>query len=167
MSTPICCFPPIANAQAQILILGSMPGVASLQQQQYYAHPRNQFWRIMSHLLQQETWLDYPHKVTTLLQKNIALWDVIQSCQRTGSLDSAIAKNSIIPNDFASFLQQHPGIQYVYFNGATAEQAFKQWVLPNLSAPSLQLQRLPSSSPAHAGLSLQQKLEQWQVLLSP
>lgn len=160
----IQCFAPIAEKNAGILILGSMPGKASLEANQYYAHPRNQFWPIMAEILGVSALPDYAAKVQMLLDAHIALWDVMKSCYRPGSLDTAIAKDSIVPNDFKTFLQEHQDVAHIFFNGAAAEQAFRRLVLPGLSDKSLTLHRLPSTSPAHAALSYLQKLQSWQVV---
>lgn len=159
-------FPPIANDGATILILGSIPGKASLQAGEYYAHPRNLFWRIMAELLNTGPLTDYPGKTRALRDAHIALWDVMKSCYRPGSLDAAIDKQSIVVNDFNAFFADHPRITRVFFNGATAEQAFRRRVLPHLSPHNLYFQRLPSTSPAHAAMSLQQKLDCWRKILS-
>ncbi|AEG02383.1 DNA-deoxyinosine glycosylase [Methylomonas methanica] len=159
-------FPPIAGPNARILILGSIPGKASLEAGEYYAHPRNQFWPIIAELLQCGPLVDYPRKIQALLDANIAVWDVMQSCYRPGSLDSAIDKNTVVANDFPGFLAVHPLIHYIFFNGATAEQAFRRLVLPDLARPDIHLQSLPSTSPAHAALSFQQKLDRWGVIAS-
>lgn len=160
----IYSFPAIADPQSRVLILGSMPGVASLQAGQYYAHPRNQFWQLIAALFADAPLTDYAQKQQLLLDNNIALWDVMHSCQRHGSLDSKIDKHSIIPNDFNHFFNTHPFAQHVFFNGATAETAFRKRVLSTLESKPLTLHRLPSSSPAHAHLTLQQKLIQWQCI---
>lgn len=157
-------FPPIANENATILILGSIPGKASLEAGEYYAHPRNQFWRIIAELLNTEPLIDYPRKTQSLLDAHIALWDVMHSCIRAGSLDAAIDKKSVVANDFKSFLANHPQIKQIFFNGATAEQAFRRLILPDLIKPTLYLQRLPSTSPAHAAMSYQQKLSCWSLI---
>ncbi|MDD2738255.1 MAG: DNA-deoxyinosine glycosylase [Methylomonas lenta] len=160
----ILSFPPIADKNATILILGSIPGKASLEAGEYYAHPRNQFWHIIAELLNTDPLIDYPRKTQSLLDAHIALWDVMQSCIRAGSLDSAIDKSSIVTNDFKGFLAHHPYISHIFFNGATAEQAFRRRVLPDLAIPMLHLQRLPSTSPAHAAMSYQQKLNCWDLI---
>lgn len=154
-------FPPIAGSSARLLILGSMPGKASLDAGQYYAHPRNQFWRILGDIVGFDPLSDYAARTQALIEADIALWDVMKSCYRPGSLDAAIAKHSIVANNFNGFLADHPGVDTVFFNGATAEQAFRRLVLPELVERSLNLQRLPSTSPAHAALSYQQKLQCW------
>ena len=164
MSSPIFSFPPLADHNARLLILGSMPGEASLKANEYYAHPRNQFWSIINSLFASAPFPDYTAKTQCLLQQRIALWDVMQSCIRPGSLDSAIEQTSIIANDFNRFLLQHPAIKHIFFNGATAATTFNKRVLPELQHPTLQLHRLPSTSPAHASMSLQQKLLAWGVL---
>ena len=157
-------FPPIAGASARLLILGSIPGKASLEANQYYAHPRNLFWPIMADLLGCGPLPDYASKVQMLLKANIALWDVMKSCFRPGSLDASIAKESIVANDFKAFFGRHPFISHVFFNGAAAEQAFRRLVLPELDGYSLICQRLPSTSPAHAGMTFQQKLDCWRMI---
>lgn len=162
--TIIYSFPPIADDNARILILGSMPGKASLQAGQYYAHPRNQFWPILGELVGAGPALDYVERTSTLMSAKIALWDVLKSCYRSSSLDADIDKSSIVVNDFAGFFSTHPHIRQVFFNGATAEQAFRRYVLPAIGAEGLVLQRLPSTSPAHAGMSFQQKLQCWQSI---
>ena len=159
MSTPVYCFLPVEDSNARILILGSIPGLASLNAAQYYAHPRNTFWRIMSELTGASPQLPYEIRTQRLSAAGIALWDVLASCIRPGSLDADI--KSIIPNDFEGFFQSHPYISQVYFNGAMAEQSYKRHVLPTLTPRPLHYQRLPSTSPAHAALSYEQKLSIW------
>ena len=154
-------FPPIEDGGARLLILGSMPGKESLRAGQYYAHPRNAFWPIMGELAGADPVLPYPARVAALQAAGIALWDVLASCTRAGSLDSAINAASIVPNDFAAFFSAHPGITWVFFNGAMAEKVFHQRVRDSLEASALRYQRLPSTSPANAGMSYAQKLEVW------
>lgn len=161
------CFPPIENPSARVLILGSMPGTASLRAGQYYAHPRNQFWPILGALLGCDlATRAYPERVQCLVDAGIAVWDVLQSCQRPGSLDADIAPASIIANDFAAFFVRHPAITHVYFNGTAAERHFNQHVRPRLPTRPLHFLRLPSTSPAHAALNFQAKLDAWRVLLA-
>jgi len=162
---PIQCFPPIEDADATVLILGSMPGVESLKAGRYYAHPRNAFWPIMGDLLGAGPGLDYPRRVEVLRSAGIALWDVLASCRRKGSLDSAIAGDSVAVNDFPAFFAAHPGIARVYFNGAMAEQCYRRHVRLPPDLRPLTLRRLPSTSPAHAALSYRQKLEAWRAVL--
>lgn len=165
--TYIRSFPPIADPGARILILGSMPGKESLRAQQYYAHPRNAFWPIMGELTGALPSLPYALRTQKLREAGIALWDVLATCIRTTSLDADIVTDSILPNDFAVFLRQHPHIERVYFNGALAEQSFRRLVLPHLDLPLLRLQRLPSTSPANATLRYEQKLQAWHTALQP
>ena len=160
------CFAPLASPAAQLLILGSYPGVTSLEKRQYYAHPRNAFWDIIADIVGFERNLDYRQKASILKQAGIALWDVLYSCRRPGSLDSRIESSSIIINDFNTFFQNHPMIKVIVFNGAKAEQEFRKRVLPASTdrLGSKLLLRLPSTSPAMASLSYGQKLESWNVI---
>ncbi len=161
----IQCFPPIEDAAARILVLGSMPGKESLRAQQYYAHPRNAFWTILGKLVGATPALAYDDRTAALKSAGIALWDVLASCTRDGSLDSAIDATSTTPNDFAAFFRAHPGITRVYFNGAMAESCFRKLVLPSQTFRPLNYQRLPSTSPANAAIPYQRKLDAWRVLL--
>jgi hypoxanthine-DNA glycosylase len=159
-------FPPICRADGHSLILGSMPSRESLRLQQYYAHPRNAFWPIMKALFGLEDG-GYSEQAQQLTDHGIAVWDVLRACVREGSLDSAIDDESIVTNDFPAFFRQHPRIRRVYFNGAKAEAVYRRRVLPLLAEParSLSLQRLPSTSPANAGMSLEQKEKAWSIIL--
>lgn len=164
MSTVIS-FRPIATQSAQILVLGSMPGVVSLQANQYYAHPRNAFWRIMANIYGFNAELPYESRVAQLKASGVAVWDVLHTCIRPGSLDSSIEKGSRVPNDFQSFFKQHPSIKLVGFNGAESEKSFTSYVLPHLDTGDIRFVRLPSSSPAHA-IPLEKKIASWQLALS-
>ena len=162
-------FPPIATGAARCLILGSMPGVASLQAGQYYAHPQNRFWPIMGRLLGFDViQTPYAQRVEYLQTAGIALWDVLQSCERIGSLDAAIRRETQVVNDFPAFFEAHPKIRRVYFNGAHAAQVFSCLVRPLLPENlNVQFVRLPSTSPAHASLSFEDKLAAWQQVMQP
>jgi len=163
MSQPLTGLAPVAGANVRVLILGSMPGAVSLAQQQYYAHPRNALWPIMAQLLGFALALPYADRVRALNVSGVALWDVIGSCRRAGSLDSAIRDEQV--NDFAAFFATQPQLLAIGFNGAKAWLSFKRHVLPLGIVPQhLQLLSLPSTSPAHAALSFSEKLKQWQQL---
>ena len=161
----VFCFEPIENTASTVLILGSMPGKASLAAGEYYAHPRNVFWTIMGELIGAHPGLPYQDRLKILRCSGIALWDVLGSCVRAGSLDSRIEADSAVPNDFRSFLLKHPGITRVFFNGAKAEQYFLKYVRPSLESASLKYQRLPSTSPANAGITYGQKLLAWKSVI--
>lgn len=162
--TRIRSFAPVAEGNAARLILGSIPGVASLRAHQYYAHPRNQFWPIIGELFGMDSGMPYAGKVGVLSSSGIALWDVLKSCNRAGSLDAYIKQDSIVPNDFSTFFARHPQVREVYFNGATAEQLFRRHVLPGLPAGLRTYERLPSTSPAHAAMPYADKLASWRVI---
>lgn len=164
---PIHSFPPVEPARCRILILGSMPGKASLAAQQYYAHPRNAFWPILGQLLGFDPANAYEQRTDALRKAGIGLWDVMQSCVRPSSLDSDILEDSIRPNDFPGWFQRHPQTRAVFCNGGKAFQSYRRYVLPLLdeSFRQLPLQQLPSTSPAHASRRLDEKFQHWQQLL--
>lgn len=166
MKNRINSFPPVADSSAKILILGSMPGEASLQTGQYYAHPRNAFWKIMAEIIGFKRDMPYKERLQALKQSGIALWDVMHSCHRKGSLDSAIEIDSIEVNDFETFFAAHPGIRLVCFNGAAAEQCYKKHALRNGWEINIPHIRLPSTSPAHASLSSAEKIEVWKAAIN-
>ncbi len=157
-------FPPIGRTDARILILGSMPGEASLRAGRYYAHPRNLFWRIMGELLDTDPCAPYKQRVRALESARIALWDVLRSCRRKGSLDSGIDGKSLVPNDFAAFFAEHPKITHVFFNGAKAEECYRRHVHPATVAEPVKYLRLPSTSPANASIPYQRKLDAWRAV---
>ncbi len=159
------CFAPVLADDARILILGSMPGQASLRAEQYYAHPRNAFWPIMAALLDAGPDLPYQSRLQILLRQRIALWDVLASCDRPGSLDADIAAESVVVNDFGGLFQRCRGIERLLFNGATAERCFQRHVSAGVSAAIADQRRLPSTSPAHAGMPFGRKLELWRAAL--
>ena len=156
----------MATPAARVLILGSMPGVRSLEAEQYYAHPRNLFWPIIEALFEIPAAWPYEARCEALAEKGVALWDVIGRCERNGSLDSAIRNQTLQPNDFADFFTRHRKIRRVFFNGGKAEEVFRRRVLPTLGAlgEALTLTRLPSTSPAYAVLSFEQKLAAWRAV---
>ena len=166
MNNGIQSFPPIADAQATRLILGSMPGLASLAAGQYYAHPQNAFWRIMGQSLGFAPDAPYPERVLALQRRGIAVWDVLQFCERPGSLDSAIVRGSEVANEFPDFLRRCPGMRTILFNGTTAEAAFRRHCRVLLDDPQIAFVRLPSTSPAHASLRFEAKLAAWRASLA-
>jgi len=139
-----------------------MPGVASLEANRYYAHPRNLFWPIAGALFAFDPTLPYEARIARLGEAGIALWDVAGTCVRPGSLDARIEAGSVVANDIGGLLAAHPGITRVRFNGATAESLFRRHVLPTLD-PVPELLRLPSTSPAHAALGFEAKLVAWRT----
>ncbi len=165
MST-IESFPPIARRDAKVLILGSMPSETSLLKQEYYGHPRNSFWPIMGGLFCASPDLPYQQRKAIMMEAKIAVWDVLKTCYRPGSMDSDIEMNSIKTNDFNNFFAKYPLIRAVFFNGGKAESVFRKFIAPGLSShyQYLQYQRLPSTSPAYASMNFQQKFSAWQVV---
>lgn len=155
-------FAPIAAPDAKILILGSMPGVASLEADQYYAHPRNAFWSIMGEMFGAGWDKPYAERQSILKSKGVAVWDVLKLCQREGSLDSNIRAE--IPNDFAVFFAAHPNIQCIALNGAKAAKSFAKHA-GSLAPDAAVTFPLPSTSPAHASMSVEAKCARWRAAL--
>ncbi|MBG12463.1 MAG: DNA-deoxyinosine glycosylase [Alcanivorax sp.] len=162
-------FPPISDPAADRLILGSMPGKASLAANQYYAHPRNLFWPIIETLFDIPADLPYAERCRQLAEQGVALWDVLRTCTRSSSLDSDIVEGSIIAQDFEGFLRAHPRIGVVFFNGAKAESVYLRHVRPVLPGDlaAVPTVRLPSTSPANASIPYPVKLRQWQAVTTP
>lgn len=162
-------FPPIAAANARVLVLGSMPGRASLQRGEYYAHRQNAFWPIFGAIAGALPELPYERRVALLRQRGVAVWDVLQSCARVGSLDAGIDPESIVVNDFGTFLDAHRELRAIFCNGGAAHDGYRRYVLPNLAAAwrGLPVVQLPSTSPAHAALRLVDKLAAWSAAISP
>jgi TDG/mug DNA glycosylase family protein len=159
-------FPPIADDDARVLILGSLPSVRSIEAQEYYAHPQNAFWNIMGELFGVGRDQSYERRTRILKRNGLAVWDVLASSGRAGSMDSAIDDSSAAPNDFGTFLTAHPGIGLVCFNGKKAAGMFEQLVLPGHSqlAEELRFETLPSTSPAYASMSFEDKLRKWSIV---
>jgi hypoxanthine-DNA glycosylase len=159
-------FRPIANAECRVLILGTLPGPESLRQQQYYAQPRNAFWRIIGELFGAFPELTYPARLGALKKSRIALWDVCHAAYRVGALDAAIDLASIVPNDFATFLESHPRIRVICFNGRKAADLYERLVLHGLPEALQRIARvtLPSTSAAYAAMRFEEKLERWSVV---
>ena len=153
-------FEPISNKEATILILGTMPGEQSILLNQYYGHSRNNFWKFIYTIFETPFSDDYENKKALLLENNIALWDVLQVCERKGSLDSAI-KNEVA-NDFEHFLKNHSKINHIFFNVQKAASFFKKYVILE---KQYQTTTLPSTSPANAGKTFEEKLLEWKKIL--
>jgi TDG/mug DNA glycosylase family protein len=163
----LCGFPPIAAPDARVLVLGSMPSIASLAKQQYYGHPQNAFWPIMGRLFGAGPERPYEDRKRILCEHHVAVWDVLRECHREGSLDTSIRLETESPNDFVSFLADHPHIETVFFNGQKAETAFRRHALARIAESGCELEfiRLPSTSPANAGRSFAQKLAAWRAVV--
>lgn len=157
----IHCFPPIVDENCRVLVLGSMPSVTSLERQQYYGHKQNFFWPMMFQIFEEPYSDDYAVKRQLLLRHHVALWDVLASCEREGSLDSNITDE--VCNAIPALLAEHPTIKYLLFNGGKAFQSFKR----NFPALLEQMDyyQMPSTSPAHT-MKRAQKLQKWQLILS-
>ena len=155
-------FPPVVGAHARVLVLGSMPGAASLRAQQYYAHPRNAFWPIMGQLVGFAADAPYPERTAALVAAGYAVWDVLASCRRAGSLDSAVERDSMVANDFGAFFAEHPSIETVFFTGGAAQANYRRLAFVS---PTVRYVRLPSTSPAHA-VPFAVKLAAWRAALS-
>lgn len=151
---------PIVGAGPRVLILGNMPSAMSLSSGQYYGNPRNAFWRITGTLFGFSACAPYPDRVAALSTHRIAVWDVLRSCRRTGSLDSAVERDSMVPNNFDAFLAEHPTLERLVFNGAAAESNFRRLV-GTAPLPSV---RAPSTSPAQT-MRFEDKLEAWRAAL--
>lgn len=158
-------FAPVARADARVLVLGSMPGVASLRAGRYYAHPRNAFWPLCEALFEVPAEAPYERRLTLLQDRGVALWDVAFRCRRRASADATI--DEVVPNDIPGLLRRCPAIAALGFNGRKAEELFRRLVAPGLGARLADLDRLylPSTSPAHAARSFAQKLAGWRPLL--
>ncbi|MDD9858749.1 MAG: DNA-deoxyinosine glycosylase [Gammaproteobacteria bacterium] len=154
--------PPIAEKGARVLILGSFPSEASLRAQRYYAHPRNQFWAVVEALFGIARDEEYARRCRQLAARGVAVWDVIGSCRRRGSLDSAIRDAEV--NDFAAFYRRHRRIEAVFFNGAEAERRYRRLVDTAVVGEAPAGVRLPSTSPANAAMSLAGKIEMWRAV---
>ena len=164
MSVKIYSFPPFADKTADKLILGSIPGEESLRRQQYYAHPRNAFWKIMGAILDFDPAIPYESRISKLLENRIALWDTVHNCHRPGSMDSDIQAEE--PNDFEVFFKSCPGIEKVFFNGQAAHRLFIKHTR-TMILPELEFHVMPSTSPANAAISFAAKVEAWRKIIAP
>jgi double-stranded uracil-DNA glycosylase len=159
-------FPPIADPDAKVLFLGTLPGQVSLRKSEYYGQPRNVFWRIMGELFGFDPQAPYEERTRRLTAAGVALWDVCEAAHRPGSLDASIDADSMKPNDFEAFLADHREVRLICFNGAKAADLFRRKVprAPE-SVTRLPLETLPSTSPAHAAMRYEEKLSRWRVVL--
>lgn len=156
----ISSFPPIVNKNSKILILGSIPGIKSLEMQQYYAHPQNKFWKIIFEILNEEFTTNYRQRIEILEKHHIALWDVIDTCERKGSLDSEIRNEEA--NKIEELLQNFPNIKAIFCNGQKSHKNLLEILGKKFRLPIIVL---PSTSPAHARLSYFDKLKLWYIIL--
>ncbi|KPE52893.1 DNA-deoxyinosine glycosylase [Chryseobacterium indologenes] len=159
MQNRISSFPPLIDHQSEILILGSIPGVKSLEKQQYYAHPQNKFWKIIFELLNEEATENYTKRTEVLKKYHIALWDVIDSCERKGSLDSEIRNEEA--NQIAELLEEHPNVKAIFCNGGKSYKNLQKLLGKTYRLPIF---LLPSTSPLHT-ISFEKKLEEWKKIL--
>lgn len=161
-SEQLQAFSPIVGERPVCLILGSMPSAVSLREQQYYGHSRNAFWPIMGSIFSFDANQPYTDRKRYLINNGVAVWDVLQSCQREGSLDSAIQLDSEVANSFDLFFTRWPSIQSVLFNGQAAAKIFKRH-LPKIEQQFdyIEWQTLPSTSPAYASITFDQKRQAW------
>ena len=151
--------PPIYDDNSKILILGSFPSVKSREQGFFYGHPQNRFWKVLSTVLNRDLPLDIESKRKLLLEADIAVWDVVASCDIAGSLDSSI--KNVIPNDLNVILKKS-NIRKIYVNGKTAEKFYNKYILKNIKIPA---ECLPSTSPANAVWTEQKLVEKWSMIL--
>lgn len=158
----ISSFEPIIDEHSKILILGTMPGVRSLEKKEYYGHERNAFWKIMFQLFERRFADQYAEKKLLLLENKVALWDVLETCKREGSSDTEIKEP--VPNDFKQLFKIYPGIREVFFNGQPAEKLFRKLVKDEIGDISLIYHVLPSTSPANT-MRYEEKYEKWKRIL--
>ena len=158
-------FPPIAREDARVLVLGSLPSAASLRAREYYAHPRNAFWKIMQVIAAAAG--DYAARCRALEERGIAVWDVLSSSVRPGSLDADIDMASAVPNDFAGFFASHDRVRLVCFNGRKAQDMFRRFVQSELPRERPRFALLPSTSPANASSTFAGKLDAWREVIEP
>jgi len=160
-------FPPVVGFEPLVLVLGSLPGRASLGAREYYAQPRNAFWAIMGALCGARPELSYSERLEALQQSGVALWDVLYEAARPGSLDSSIVRASQRINDVAGLIARHKSIALVAFNGKKSAEIFGRHIEPALTGSDVATATLPSTSPAHAAVSREQKLDHWRRVVAP
>jgi len=152
-------FKPIFDQNSRILILGTMPGIKSLEKQQYYGHERNAFWPVIFNLLNSEISTNYENKIKLLIDNKIALWDTLQFCTRQGSLDSNIQDEK--PNDINGFISKIKDLKAIFFNGQSAEKYYKKY---HSRIENILYFTMPSTSQANARMRTHEKLAKWSVL---
>jgi hypoxanthine-DNA glycosylase len=154
-------FPPIINSFSQTLILGSLPGDRSIAQNEYYAHPQNRFWKVISHLYNRPEASSYTEKINLLLDNRIGLWDVCAEALRPGSMDLAIKDE--IPNPIEALLQEYPAVRQIAFNGQKARNLYERYFEKKESISYI---CLPSTSPANAKMNLENLIHHWRIITS-
>lgn len=161
--------PPVSAPGIHTLVLGSLPSRLSIERQEYYGNPQNAFWRIMAELAGFDSQLPYAERESRLLAAGVGLWDVLASSVRPGSLDANIDLKTARPNDLVAFLDGHRKLRRIAFNGRKARQIFDKELSGSVEAErrGIGLLDLPSTSPAHAALSFDGKLNQWSALFAP
>ncbi len=161
-------FPPQVAADCVLLILGTVPSLRSLELHQSYGHRFNLFWTFMGQLFDAGPELPYAERITRLQRRGVGIWDVLQQCERPGSLDSSIVRESEVPNDIPGLLQTHPAIRAIALNGGRTQQSFRRHIERQLDAhmrEKITLLELPSTSPANASMSRVAKFARWRELL--
>jgi len=154
----LCGLLPVTGPDPRVLILGSYPSVLSLAHREYYGNPKNRFWAVMENILGVPTDLPYAERTLRLTQNNVALWDVVRTCERPGSADSRI--KDPVANDIAGFFREHPTLRLVALNGGTAGRLYHKLAeVPGLSAVTL-----PSTSPAFAAMPFEEKVRAWRII---
>ena len=162
-------FPPQVAPDCVVLILGTVPSVRSLELRQSYGHKHNLFWPFMGELFDAGPELAYAERIARLQRHGVGIWDVLERCERRGSLDSAIIRDSEVANDIPALLATHPAIRVIALNGGKAQQSFRRHVVPRLDAglrARITQLDLPSTSPANASIPRARKLERWRLLLA-
>lgn len=150
--------PPLYDEESRVLVLGSFPSVKSREGRFFYHHPQNRFWRVISAIYEEPVPATIEEKQDLLLRCKIAVWDVIQSCEITGSSDSSI--RNVVPNDLEQVLK-HSKVERIFANGNTSYQLYMKYIYP---VTGMEIIKLPSTSPANAAYSLERLLEEWSML---
>jgi hypoxanthine-DNA glycosylase len=162
-------FDPIASTDARVLILGSLPSQQSLRKREYYGNPQNAFWQVMGELFDAGPDIPYLRRTKKLSRHRIAVWDVLQSSVRPGSMDAAIDLTTAIPNDFQAFFEEHPMLELLCFNGKKAAELYRRLVVPQgiSTIDKIEFRTMPSTSPAYASMNLDEKIRRWSAVRRP